>query len=548
MHPTSTAPSKPSCLTRIFRWLFSWKTLRRAIMAVVVLFTLLAAYFTIERYRGRRAWEAFKMEMAAKGEKLSLQEILPPLPPDAENFAATPLLRPLLRYHYTNTPPKNPAALVTLNTVTNQPPPGTPPQGGPGPDLRNPNLIWEDARAVQRVQGIDMFLKSAKGVNVPSWGSSIKGQPTDLAPWSKFYVGNTNYPQAATNANPGTVMLTALSKYKAELDEVREASKRPRSVFDLHFDESMDAMLPQLSVMKNLTVLARMSAVAHLAKGELPQAFEDVKLAFRIADSLREQPILVSQLVRVACLAIAVDAAWEGLSKQAWSDAQLRELQDLAASFDLLKDYGSTIRGERAFSNQFMEQLIRGRLGAAAFMGDTGRHLLKIGPEGWLYQNQILINRTHQDYSLPVIDAAAQRAYPQRGRELDDFILNMRTTPYTALARMLFPAFSKTAAKMTRSHTTLRFLQIACALERYRLANSEIPADLAALSPQFIPALPNDPIDAKPIRYRKETKQSYTLYSIGWDEKDDNGQPVGFKTKPPIAEREDGDWIWKLSQ
>lgn len=76
------------------------------------------------------------------------------------------------------------------------------------------------------------------------------------------------------------------------------------------------------------------------------------------------------------------------------------------------------------------------------------------------------------------------------------------------------------------------------AISRYRMANNgSLPASLADLVPVYLPAVPQDPLDAKPLRY---DAASGRLWSIGTDCKDDGGIATesasdflpGFQTDP----------------
>ena len=61
--------------------------------------------------------------------------------------------------------------------------------------------------------------------------------------------------------------------------------------------------------------------------------------SFRLADSIRTEPFLISHLVRIAILQITLQPVWEGLAEHRWSDAQLAELDSELAKLDFLADY-----------------------------------------------------------------------------------------------------------------------------------------------------------------------------------------------------------------
>ena len=63
-------------LTRhFFRWLFTWRTMRRILISLAILATLIAAFYTEEDWRGKRAWENCKRELEAKGDGAGLERI-----------------------------------------------------------------------------------------------------------------------------------------------------------------------------------------------------------------------------------------------------------------------------------------------------------------------------------------------------------------------------------------------------------------------------------------------------------------------------------------
>jgi hypothetical protein len=77
------------------------------------------------------------------------------------------------------------------------------------------------------------------------------------------------------------------------------------------------------------------------------------------------------------------------------------------------------------------------------------------------------------------------------------------------------------AIKAARSDAKIRETQAALAVERYRLVNGKLPNQLSDLVPTFLPAVPSDPFDGKPLRYKTLTI-GYVVYSVG-DDRQDNG-------------------------
>ena len=96
--------------------------------------------------------------------------------------------------------------------------------------------------------------------------------------------------------------------------------------------------------------------------------------------------------------------------------------------------------------------------------------------------------------------------------------------------------------RTARAQVVIDHVQIACALERYRLANGRFPESLDALAPKFISQLPHDVINGGAYKYRRAADDKFVLYSIGWNERDDNGTSETLKNKN--VDRHNGDWVW----
>ena len=109
---------------------------------------------------------------------------------------------------------------------------------------------------------------------------------------------------------------------------------------------------------------------------------------------------------------------------------------------------------------------------------------------------------------------------------------------------MLLPAIGKNALKAAHEQTILDQTALACALERYRLANGLYPENLQSLVPQLIKRIPTDVINGESLHYHRTDYGRFVLYSIGWNEKDDGGTVAWTDSKPPGVNPDKGDWVW----
>ncbi len=170
-------------------------------------------------------------------------------------------------------------------------------------------------------------------------------------------------------------------------------------------------------------------------------------------------------------------------------------------------------------------------------------------PAGWLRQNQLAISRLNQELYLAPVDAAHHRvnaaAAAKSGERLDQE-LSQGFPPYHIFARLLMPALGGALTKFSAEQVEVDETILACALERYRLANGNYPDSLAALAPKFVATVPNDVISGEPLKYRRTDDGKFVLYSVGWNGKDDGGKAV-FRKDKKTPELEQGDWVWPMN-
>ena len=76
-----------------------------------------------------------------------------------------------------------------------------------------------------------------------------------------------------------------------------------------------------------------------------------------------------------------------------------------------------------------------------------------------------------------------------------------------------------------------RAAEVAVALTNYRVEAGHYPDSLDELVPKYLPSVPADPFDGKPMRYVLNDGQA-TIYSVGDDRVDDRGQLEREHDKP----------------
>lgn len=529
---TSSSPAKFPTLTRFRRWLFSWRMLRRCLVFLAVVITLIVAWYTQERWRGKQAWEKYQSQLLARGIELDWKKFAPPPVPDDQNFAMTPFLAPLLDF--------NPRPLQ------------------PG------QSAWRDTngynRAVDFAKGVplDFGSKPAGGAIFPvlDQGPDFETVLRDIREQAQ---PNAPVPAFASQADAAAGILKEFAAYQPVLDELRAASRRPYSRFNILYEseDPMSILLPHLRVLRQITGVLACQASAELATGKTDAAFADIEFMLSLPGTIRNEPIIISQIVRAIMLENTVIIVREGLAAHAWSDEQLQKFQNELSGVNILKDMERPLEAERvAFGNRTMELTREGRpnfytselgIGPGASI-----NLIPLYPAGWTYFDELnynqLLDERNNGYDPKAalvhpkaVDAAGAQLKELQGHTGLPLILSHRLFATIALSY-----WDNLMRKTAATQTVVDECALACALERYHLANGKYPDPLNpldALVPKFIAAIPHDVITGEPLKYRLTGEGQFILYSVGWNETDDGGKVVMTDDGKSIDANQ-GDWVW----
>jgi hypothetical protein len=311
--------------------------------------------------------------------------------------------------------------------------------------------------------------------------------------------------------------------------------------------------------MKGACRRLELRACAELALGQNERALDDIKLILYLGDTVKAEPFIISHLVRIACAQIAVRPIWEGLAEHRWSDAQLEQLQARLEPNDFLADVQGPLHAERAAGTVFVDFLKKKGLSSAVdYIGgvsytspDWGKavaHVLsRIGPSGWYDQEKLHYCQHFDSEFLGSMDETSKRVFPAKAAANATACVTLDKGPeqwhvimrHEMVAALMLPALGKLPLKIALAQTVTDQAAVACALERYRLANGHVPDYLQALVPRFMAHLPNDVITGEPFKYRRNDDGQFVLYSVGWNEKDDGGVPGRT-----MFDETQGDWVW----
>ncbi|MCE9613829.1 MAG: hypothetical protein K8T26_06100 [Lentisphaerae bacterium] len=372
-------------------------------------------------------------------------------------------------------------------------------------------------------------------------GEWSQGRTEDLAAWRVCF----------SNDN----LIGALQTYEPTLAEVEAALRLPKCRFPIRYEDNYTALLPHLSVMRDLARIFKLRAVSELEAGDTGAALGDVQKCLRLADAVKDEPLLVSFLVRKAMVTLAIQPVWQGIVRRQWNAEQLAELQSRFGRLPVFDQFRSALRAERVCGYTAIQSSIgnvSARRALFAIIVNVSGNQRKLSPlelvvlrlpTGWFYQNMLFIDRHFTESLLPAMNWENRRVDLQEVSKLDSLLFKTHT-PYNILAKLFVPAVVGSAKGAAEMQAVCDQVAIACALERYRLAKGELPDTLSALVPQFLERVPTDVIRGEPLHYKRTTPDQYVLYSVGWNGTDDGGTIAWTQGEPRRQDIGQGDWVW----
>lgn len=452
------------------RWVFSRRIMRRILILVAALVTLIAVVYARINWRGKRLWEEAKREMAAKGEVWDWSVYMPAPVLDDQNIFKAPKM-----------------------------------------------AEWfGDSRG--------MFQKPLD-------------QRVTNAFAQRFF--NTNSTMEIETTAAAASYLEWSDQFQDDFDTIGTALKRPYARIVPDYSRLQAITLPNVATLNAVVKTLTQRAKCHLILGQADKAWEELTLLHdlrRMVDSqgkfiTTEGDWMMRELARQSLQVIA-----KGTELHAWREPQLVAIQEQLRDTDLLALHAEALKcgGALLISSMANGDLIRATqaAGGDSFWVRLKKHpeylLLRLAPRGLMYEKAATAARGSESWWGMINALTPADGIVRPGDVVKAFAPWKRAQQGLPL--------------LLRTQTLVNEGQVACALERYRLARGFYPPTLGALVPQFIEKVPRDIINGESLIYRR-VGDGFLLYSVGWNEKDDGGKVV--MAQGPLINVTEGDWVWK---
>jgi len=315
--------------------------------------------------------------------------------------------------------------------------------------------------------------------------------------------------------------IAAARSFLAERADLLRALDRmidyPAGRFDVQIaDDPVQTLLPHLMLVRTAVRLKALDALIKAIDGRMEDAVRDARIILNMAATLEDGGVLISTLVYAAATSAGVGSLERWLSLGECPGQTLRELNDVLQRHEESSSLRWGLLGERALQVEIFRAAQIGKYGRG------GGLPVPVPALSWLNAWWLQLNQAQSISFMSRLVEVAKAAENQLARveQLDAEARGI--SRLYLMTRLIMPSLQRTFVHWLRRTAELRCARVALAVERYRLAHGGWPESLEALLPEYLDAVPPDPFDGRPLRYRA-TEERAVVYSVGENLGDDGG-------------------------
>jgi hypothetical protein len=319
------------------------------------------------------------------------------------------------------------------------------------------------------------------------------------------------------------------------LSIIAQGTQRDSCRFDLNYDDGLNTLLPHLSGMRNFTRILCAKAYLEAKTGNPDSAWDMVLTQLKFADTLRTEPVLVGKLRRMAMIRLSCDTITKLCEIAPPNAQQSGDIQNLLKDLDDIRPLIHSLDAERLLIGEWVFNLRKDEMYKTSLQygsKDDTSLLHKIIIFGITFKPLFLAD--HAAYLRFMHDGTRflERPYsPEQGEVLEE---GVQKTRYI-VTRILTPPIFRVKEIHCGMIAQLRIARAGLALLQHKQTENTFPSTLDTLKLQNI----NDPFSDGRLLYKTE-REGFVLYSIGPDQKDNNGSPRQKKQKT------DWDIVWSF--
>jgi hypothetical protein len=326
-------------------------------------------------------------------------------------------------------------------------------------------------------------------------------------------------PQERLDGDDAACVRNELSEVQTALIEARKLADLPAGRHLITYRRGFVAtLLPDAQNTRSIFSLLQLDVIQQAEDGDFKGAIRSCEALLNATRSLGDEPLIVSQLVRMAGVGVAYRTIERVLNQGEADPADLLALQQALQEEARFPRLLVALRGERAGMHELFDALETGDMSISSVVDLTSNNVQLKRPsklqEVLAVTARDSIREQHPLFLAMSTEAIQIAALPPQQRaaafaDLTEAYKGNLANP----ARALIPAYEKIDQAARRTECQLQCLITALALERFRQHNHRWPDTLEQLVPDYLSAVPLDPEDGEPLRFQRR-EDRVVVYSL----------------------------------
>jgi hypothetical protein len=325
---------------------------------------------------------------------------------------------------------------------------------------------------------------------------------------------------------------------------IEQGAQRPACRQECDYEAGTNLVTPGLTGMRSLARIVGAKARMEADAGNMDQAWHWAIVQAKLADAMRDEPILISQLVRIAMISASCEAIQRLYETAPPSMGQREQLEAILSTFDDVTPLVRAVDGERLLCGEWLftpppkvdlREALRDRWDPHGLDPVTSAFIFAIGTRWVTFRPFFLADHANYIQIMHKNVQILERPYsPQAPTE---------SYKHFTLTGMLTPAMYRIGTLHWRMAAETRVTRVGLALLQYRADHEAFPATLDALKTDGL----SDPFTQGPLHYRAEG-DGFLLYSVAEDQKDNNGapRPKRRSSEPTKKQHPEYDIAWRF--
>jgi hypothetical protein len=316
---------------------------------------------------------------------------------------------------------------------------------------------------------------------------------------------------------------------------MEEASEKPCFLYGDWDKNLYDMGIPNAVKMINAIRLLGIDAVFKAEKGSVQKAIDQIRWGMRFVRKTMDEPLLITGLIAIANMKYLQTCLMRIINgRNIDSDTLRMIIQDLNPELWREK-FVRGIQGERAF---FLENALAVLEGEIDVLGFNLRDRIFF----WIIRPATKADTLWAMKMFDNVESASHLPF-YKIKDLHKGISEeFDSIPWSfRLSELMFPNFSGSFLKEAILEAIIGTGQIALACKIYKNQEGHFPENIATLVPEILAEEPIDPFTGAPFIYKLQD-DGFIVYSVGSNEKDDEGRAT-FQVTKLVMEKDD-DWPW----